>query len=161
MLARSQPLVHRSQAITAMVLAERLAAGDGNDDVFVIGWVPRGAGPVTDRLIRMTTGGCGGDRGRRRRGHLIPARISAGAVARRVWRDRPVAAIHRGRTHLGRVHGPTPANMSMATRSGTSLPRSRQTAASTEAFKATSSRVLPRIDRPCCAAGSDNGKRVN
>jgi hypothetical protein len=28
----------RNQAITAMVLAERLAAGIGNDDLFVIGW---------------------------------------------------------------------------------------------------------------------------
>ncbi len=28
----------RDQAITAMVLAERLAAGFGNDDLFVIGW---------------------------------------------------------------------------------------------------------------------------
>jgi len=28
----------RNQAITAMVLAERLAAGCGDDDPFVIGW---------------------------------------------------------------------------------------------------------------------------
>jgi hypothetical protein len=28
----------RDQAITAMVLAERLAAGYGDDDLFVIGW---------------------------------------------------------------------------------------------------------------------------
>ncbi len=28
----------RNQAITAMVLAERLAAGHGDDDLFVIGW---------------------------------------------------------------------------------------------------------------------------
>jgi hypothetical protein len=28
----------RNQAITAMVLAERLAAGCGDDDLFVIGW---------------------------------------------------------------------------------------------------------------------------
>jgi hypothetical protein len=28
----------RNQAITAMVLTERLAAGYGDDDVFVIGW---------------------------------------------------------------------------------------------------------------------------
>jgi hypothetical protein len=28
----------RNQAITAMVLAERLAAGSGDDDPFVIGW---------------------------------------------------------------------------------------------------------------------------
>jgi hypothetical protein len=28
----------RNQAITAMVLAERLAAGFGDDDLFVIGW---------------------------------------------------------------------------------------------------------------------------
>ena len=28
----------RDQAITAMVLAERLAAGHGDDDLFVIGW---------------------------------------------------------------------------------------------------------------------------
>ena len=28
----------RSQAITAMVLAERLATGYGDDDPFVIGW---------------------------------------------------------------------------------------------------------------------------
>ena len=28
----------RNQAITAMVLAERLAAGYGDDDLFVIGW---------------------------------------------------------------------------------------------------------------------------
>ena len=31
-------LFNRNQAITAMVLAERLAAGYGNDDPFVIGW---------------------------------------------------------------------------------------------------------------------------
>jgi hypothetical protein len=34
----SPPFVHRNQAITAMVLAERLAAGLGDDDLFVIGW---------------------------------------------------------------------------------------------------------------------------
>ena len=31
-------LFTRNQALTAMVLAERLAAGYGDDDVFVIGW---------------------------------------------------------------------------------------------------------------------------
>ena len=31
-------LFTRNQAITAMVLAERLAAGHGDDDPFVIGW---------------------------------------------------------------------------------------------------------------------------
>jgi hypothetical protein len=31
-------LLSRNQAITAMVLAERLAAGYGDDDLFVIGW---------------------------------------------------------------------------------------------------------------------------
>jgi hypothetical protein len=31
-------LFSRNQAITAMVLAERLAAGYGDDDLFVIGW---------------------------------------------------------------------------------------------------------------------------
>jgi hypothetical protein len=31
-------LFSRNQAITAMVLAERLAAGYGEDDLFVIGW---------------------------------------------------------------------------------------------------------------------------
>jgi hypothetical protein len=31
-------VVTRNQAITAMVLAERLAAGYGDDDPFVIGW---------------------------------------------------------------------------------------------------------------------------
>jgi hypothetical protein len=31
-------LLTRNQAITAMVLAERLAAGYGDDDPFVIGW---------------------------------------------------------------------------------------------------------------------------
>jgi hypothetical protein len=31
-------LFDRNQAITAMVLAERLAAGYGDDDLFVIGW---------------------------------------------------------------------------------------------------------------------------
>jgi len=31
-------LFTRNQAITAMVLAERLAAGHGDDDLFVIGW---------------------------------------------------------------------------------------------------------------------------
>jgi hypothetical protein len=31
-------LFTRNQAITAMVLAERLAAGHGDGDVFVIGW---------------------------------------------------------------------------------------------------------------------------
>jgi hypothetical protein len=31
-------LFARNQAITAMVLAERLAAGFGDDDPFVIGW---------------------------------------------------------------------------------------------------------------------------
>ncbi len=31
-------LFARNQAITAMVLAERLAAGYGDDDPFVVGW---------------------------------------------------------------------------------------------------------------------------
>ena len=31
-------LFNRNQAITAMVLAERLAAGYGDDDPFIIGW---------------------------------------------------------------------------------------------------------------------------
>jgi hypothetical protein len=31
-------LLTRNQAITAMILAERLAAGYGDDDLFVIGW---------------------------------------------------------------------------------------------------------------------------
>ena len=31
-------LFTRNQVITAMVLAERLAAGFGDDDLFVIGW---------------------------------------------------------------------------------------------------------------------------
>ena len=31
-------LFRRNQAITAMVLAGRLAAGHGDDDLFVIGW---------------------------------------------------------------------------------------------------------------------------
>jgi hypothetical protein len=31
-------LFTRDQAITAMVLAERLAAGYGDDDLFVLGW---------------------------------------------------------------------------------------------------------------------------
>ena len=31
-------LFNRNQAITAMVLTERLAAGYGDDDLFVIGW---------------------------------------------------------------------------------------------------------------------------
>ena len=31
-------LFTRNQAITAMVLAERLAAGHGDDDLLVIGW---------------------------------------------------------------------------------------------------------------------------
>jgi hypothetical protein len=31
-------LFTRNQAITAMVLAERLAAGYGDDDAFVVGW---------------------------------------------------------------------------------------------------------------------------
>ncbi len=31
-------LFTRNQAITAMVLAERLAAGYGDDDLFVVGW---------------------------------------------------------------------------------------------------------------------------
>jgi hypothetical protein len=31
-------LFSRNQAITVMVLAERLAAGYGDDDLFVIGW---------------------------------------------------------------------------------------------------------------------------
>jgi hypothetical protein len=35
---RSGRLFTRNQAITAMVLAERLAAGYGDDDLFVIGW---------------------------------------------------------------------------------------------------------------------------
>ena len=63
-------LFDRNQAITAMVLAERLAAGFADDDPFVIGWR---AGSMTDRLIRITTalgdGGVG-----RRPGHFIPAR---------------------------------------------------------------------------------------
>ena len=33
-----QRLFTRNQAISAMVLAERLAAGYGDDDLFVIGW---------------------------------------------------------------------------------------------------------------------------
>ncbi|MGD0935920.1 MAG: hypothetical protein ABR922_15285 [Streptosporangiaceae bacterium] len=32
-------LFTRNQALTAMVLAERLAAGYGDDDLFVIGWL--------------------------------------------------------------------------------------------------------------------------
>ena len=32
------PPVHRNQAITAMVLSERLATGYGEDDPFVLGW---------------------------------------------------------------------------------------------------------------------------
>jgi hypothetical protein len=44
----------RNQAITAMVLAERLAAGHGDEDLFR-DRLARGAGPVTDRLIRITT----------------------------------------------------------------------------------------------------------
>jgi Protein of unknown function (DUF2637) len=47
-------LFTRNQAITAMMLAERLAAGYGDDDP-VRGRLARGAGPVTDRLIRITT----------------------------------------------------------------------------------------------------------
>jgi len=35
---RSGRLFTRNQAITAMVLAERLAAGYGDNDLFVIGW---------------------------------------------------------------------------------------------------------------------------
>ena len=35
---RSGRLFTRNQAITAMILAERLAAGYGDDDPFVIGW---------------------------------------------------------------------------------------------------------------------------
>ena len=35
---RPSRLFTRNQAITAMVLAERLAAGYGDDDPFVIGW---------------------------------------------------------------------------------------------------------------------------
>jgi hypothetical protein len=31
-------LFNRDQAITAMVLAERIAAGFGDDDLFVVGW---------------------------------------------------------------------------------------------------------------------------
>jgi hypothetical protein len=31
-------LFNRNQAITAMVLVERLAAGFGDDDLFVMGW---------------------------------------------------------------------------------------------------------------------------
>ena len=31
-------LFTRDQAITAMVLAERLAAGYGDDDLFIVGW---------------------------------------------------------------------------------------------------------------------------
>ena len=36
-----------------MTLAERLAAGHGDDDPFVIGWCEE-LGSVTDRLIRIT-----------------------------------------------------------------------------------------------------------
>ena len=32
------PPVHRNQAITAIVLSERLATGYGEDDPFVLGW---------------------------------------------------------------------------------------------------------------------------
>ena len=35
---RPSRLFTRNQAITAMVLAERLAAGYGDDDPFVVGW---------------------------------------------------------------------------------------------------------------------------
>jgi hypothetical protein len=41
----------RNQAITAMVLAERLAAGYGDDDLFVIGW--------REELERRRTGSSG------------------------------------------------------------------------------------------------------
>ena len=34
----SFPAFSRSQAITALTLAERLAAGNGDDDPFVIAW---------------------------------------------------------------------------------------------------------------------------
>jgi hypothetical protein len=58
-----------------MVLAERLAAGFGDDQPFVIGW----------------------------RDHLLSARVRTGALARRVWRDSPTIAVHRGRAYLGCV----------------------------------------------------------
>jgi hypothetical protein len=47
---RPSHLFTRDQAITAMVLAERLAAGYGDDDPFVIGWREE-----LDRCIRITT----------------------------------------------------------------------------------------------------------
>jgi hypothetical protein len=47
-------LFTRNQAITAMVLAERLAAGYGDDDPFLVGWHEE-VGLVTDGLIRITT----------------------------------------------------------------------------------------------------------
>jgi hypothetical protein len=43
-------LFNRNQAITAMVLTERLAAGYGDDDPFIIE-VARGAGPVMERMV--------------------------------------------------------------------------------------------------------------
>jgi hypothetical protein len=48
-------LFSRNQAITALALADRLAAGYGYDDPFVREELARGAVPVTDRLIRITT----------------------------------------------------------------------------------------------------------
>ena len=59
---------------------------------------------MTDRLIRITTAlavvAVAG-----RRGHLLPARLRAGALARRVRHDGPPVAVHRGRADLGGVHG--------------------------------------------------------
>ena len=66
-------LFTRNQAITAMVLAERLAAGYGDDDPFVVGWRARrgagrrGGGPARWRPVpgRRLPGGRRARRGRR------------------------------------------------------------------------------------------------
>ena len=61
-----------------MVLAERLAAGYGDDDLFVIGWREE-LESVTDRLIRITTALAVMAVAGSRRRHLVPARVRAGA----------------------------------------------------------------------------------
>ena len=50
-------LFTRNQAITAMVLAERLAAGYGDDDPFVIGW--REELGSSYAVADVTQAGCG------------------------------------------------------------------------------------------------------
>ncbi len=68
-------LLTRNGAITALVLAERLLAGYGDDDPFVAGWREELSRP-DDRPAHQAYYGSGGGRCRRRGGgHLLPSRL--------------------------------------------------------------------------------------